>query len=824
MIEQETSNGPGAERVISGIRKRNSVAFIDAVLAAYREGRLFALLDEKAAVPELAGYRTGNIIEPAPGGGWVDQTFEPRRDADPAQIVFTSGTEGKPKAVVISHAALADTVDRLNEIMNVDASIREYVGVPVTFSFGLGRCRAVATAGGKFFIPDNGFDPIEIREMLRSGEINALSAVPALLRLLLKDPQVLQGQGEALKWLEIGSQYMSRDEKEQVKALFPNAVIVQHYGLTEASRSTFLVISETAGNALESVGVPIGGVDIETRADGRIRLRGPHLALGLIVDGEISPVADEDGWLTTSDNGHFADGALMFDGRADDVINSGGVKVDPGQLEQEVLSELGAKTGLAIARIPDEARGEGFFIAVENTAPLDLTDVTAAVRNALARREIVAGSSVRAQHVDAIPATDTGKVRRKELAELYRKPEAVPATDASEQGGVRGLYAGMFHLDHVPDTASFQDLGGDSLNYVEMSIALESELGTLPQDWDILSVAELAKLEGASHRKPAVMETGIFLRALAISSVVAAHSGMLALGGGTFLLFFLIGYNLARFKAPALTEGKVASSFLAYARTLIIPYFLLAALYMVTRREFQVDTLFLYTNLTELRLTRVFPFWFVQVLIQCLAITALLFLVPAVRNFAKRSPWPFAFGLTACFVALWQVFPLIWDTDYLGDLVPQRYIALLWVGWCCFAANTQPRKVLALALGLAFAYLDSGISRNGGWIALGVVAMLYVPIIRVPRLLRSAIQYVSAATFTIFALNGLIAWGATAVLEKVLGSAWSGLVFVVTFAGCLVFYEAMKRLQGYVGVAGALLGKLVPGPRMRLASRSQSGE
>ncbi|MBD1847835.1 acyl--CoA ligase [Cyanobacteria bacterium FACHB-63] len=95
---------------------------------------------------------------------------------DVALISFTSGTEGSPKGVILSHNNLADVVKRLNSLMQIDDSISEYIGVPVYHSFGFGRCRAVAMAGGQFFIPGNGFNPSEIGAMLKNGEINAVSA------------------------------------------------------------------------------------------------------------------------------------------------------------------------------------------------------------------------------------------------------------------------------------------------------------------------------------------------------------------------------------------------------------------------------------------------------------------------------------------------------------------------------------------------------------------------------------------------------------------------------------------------------------------------
>ena len=107
--------------------------------------------------------------------GWFDERLDPiERDA-PAQILFSSAKiTGRPKALLISHRALADVTHRINAAMQVDATIREYVGVPVTFSFGFGRARAVAAVGGRSYLPPNGFDPGEIARMLEAGEINAL--------------------------------------------------------------------------------------------------------------------------------------------------------------------------------------------------------------------------------------------------------------------------------------------------------------------------------------------------------------------------------------------------------------------------------------------------------------------------------------------------------------------------------------------------------------------------------------------------------------------------------------------------------------------------
>lgn len=282
-------------RVLS-LPAENSLAFLAAAFACWEEGRLFAITREAGSLDGL-----GLEVETAPampaGGGWGRFVWQPRLSDAPAQIVFSSGTEGRPKAILLSHRNLADAVVRLNAAMGVTAEIREYVGVPVTYSFGLGRARAVAAVGGEIFLPDR-FDPGQIRAMLEADQINAISAVPSLWRMILSDPGAIGAAGQKVRWIEIGSQYMSAADKLAMRRLFPKARIVQHYGLTEASRTSFLDISTAPEEVLEFVGCAQDLVTLRITDEGAIAIRGDHVALGLICEGgRVAPLTDSGaGW------------------------------------------------------------------------------------------------------------------------------------------------------------------------------------------------------------------------------------------------------------------------------------------------------------------------------------------------------------------------------------------------------------------------------------------------------------------------------------------------------------------------------------------------
>jgi acyl-CoA synthetase (AMP-forming)/AMP-acid ligase II len=407
-----------------GIVAVNSPAFVVTILEHLERNAPVVPLRRRDDPQRIATVGVREVVVPNPGFGWLDVRHHPRDDDAVAQVLFTSGTEGDPKGVVLTHRALADVVARLNGVMGVDASIREYVGIPVYHSFGFGRCRAVAAAGGKVFIPEHGFNPSEIAAMLERDEINALSAVPSLWRLLLASRAIFGDFRMRLRWAEIGSQAMTRVEKEAVRAIFPRAKIVEHYGLTEASRSTFLEVDAAEPEQLASVGRPVGRTEVRIAADGRVLVRGPHVTHAIHLGGRVVDPRDGDGWYTTNDLGEIQDGLLYYLGRADDVINCGGVKLSPAWLEARVRELLGTSAELAICRVPNAVRGDGILVAV--TPGVEAGDAAVAQAAATAAQELGAstGGAIRVARVAELPKTDTGKVQRRKLTLAYAEREA----------------------------------------------------------------------------------------------------------------------------------------------------------------------------------------------------------------------------------------------------------------------------------------------------------------------------------------------------------------------------------------------------------------
>jgi acyl carrier protein len=352
----------------------------------------------------------------------------------------------------------------------------------------MGRCRAVATVGGRFFIPSHGFNPSEISTMLKAGEINAISAVPSQWRVLLATKDLIGDYGKRVRWIEIGSQYMSRQEKEELKALFPEARIVQHYGLTEASRTTLLEIHRTEGDALESVGQALAGVEVKITEEGLIAVRGQHVAQTYLINGHMVRLQDENGWFLTKDLGHLENGFLYYKGRADDVINCGGIKIHPEVLEAKIYASIGGfRDSLAICRKVDPLLGESFSLTVTKEVDLEHQQLQEAALSAAAELGFKGLNTIPVLVIDKLPKTSTGKVQRKQLAEIYalqttpaepplsgklvsHKTHGNDLTKLTKQDLkviVAQVFAEILGIDKVEAHDNFFTLGGNSLLAVQ---------------------------------------------------------------------------------------------------------------------------------------------------------------------------------------------------------------------------------------------------------------------------------------------------------------------------------------------------------------------
>lgn len=205
----------------TAVVRKNSIDFVEQVFALYETRRPLVMVTSEAQAESLSGIEINRCIDPKEKSGWFTARHSLIHDDMPAQVTYTSGTEGKPKGILLTYANLSDAAERIIEQMGMTAEISEYVGVPATFSFGMARYRAISAVGGQAYLPPRGFDPLELARMLTSGQVNALSAVPTLLRVLLASPTVIGEAGKHLRWMEIGSQHITATKSVASESFSP---------------------------------------------------------------------------------------------------------------------------------------------------------------------------------------------------------------------------------------------------------------------------------------------------------------------------------------------------------------------------------------------------------------------------------------------------------------------------------------------------------------------------------------------------------------------------------------------------------------------------
>ncbi|MEK7990487.1 MAG: AMP-binding protein [Thiotrichaceae bacterium] len=780
-----------------GIVAANHTGYVEAVLSCIEQGNIAVPLRSIDDEYRINAAKVEQIIEPVQGGMWMQRHFTPHDKDELALIAFTSGTEGNPKGVMLTQRNLANVVQRLNDLMQVDDTIREYIGVPVYHSFGLGRCRAVLAAGGQFFIPHS-FNPSEIASMLKDGQINAISSVPSLWRILLEHKDIIGKLGEKVKWIEIGSQYMSGSEKQAMKELFPNACIIQHYGLTEASRTTLLPIHATSGEQLDSVGALLHQ-DIEVRLteDGQIAIRGSHIAQAYIIDGQEQNLCDEEGWLITKDLGHITDDYLYYDGRADDVINCGGLKVSPDLLETEIAATLGCNNSFAICRKPDSLRGEGFLIAMLPECPVDAQTLHDTVLHLTQQMGINAANAIHTKTVQTLPRTATGKIQRKVLAKQYIEQYTPAPTEQQniEISSVQQAFYKTLKSSHITAEDTFISLGGDSLSYVQLSILLERYLGQLPKNWEQLTIQELETLE-PKHNQISWMESNVLFRAFAIIGVVVNHAELIKssyIAGGAMLLLLIAGLNFARFQSESLLQGRWWQPISSLLQNLLIPYLIIAFAFQSYKGGYDLSVFLLYGNfISPHGANAIFPVWFIQVLAQSILLFSLIVFI--FRKQAAHTVWQFSLTVLAITIISRLLMPYVWDTAILYNRVPHMMIWLFAIGWAIHFAHHKQQKIILTLIIISIPLSQYGMTAYSWWIILGGLAILWLPYIPVWKPIKVAVQWLSASAYYIFLTHMIFIH----ILTNILNIHYPILSVATTLAGGIITWLVMQTVLQWI--------------------------
>ncbi|HWP82709.1 MAG TPA: class I adenylate-forming enzyme family protein [Bacteroidota bacterium] len=348
---------------------------------------------------------------------------------DGALILYTSGATGAKKGVLLSHRNLLQASLNINEFMQIDNQIREFISVPLSHSFGFARSRCIFMAGGTLVVRNGMLNPVTMAHTIANERCNALSAVPSGLTMFFgRFDFLLSDIGPQIRFIELGSVPLCIDHKRKLVALFPNARICMHYGLTEASRSTFLEFHREA-DKLESAGKPsphteIGIVDeggsfLREGRSGEIVVKGRHVAIGYWKNPTLTEERFlRNGWFRTGDYGFLDnDGYLYLLGRKDDMINMSGIKISPLEIEQVLLAKL-PDFDCCVVGFPDPSGVAGEIPVLCYVSPTGVSlrehDVVQLLSNEIDKFRIPR----LVVQFDSLPKTENHKPKRKEIRKL----------------------------------------------------------------------------------------------------------------------------------------------------------------------------------------------------------------------------------------------------------------------------------------------------------------------------------------------------------------------------------------------------------------------
>jgi acyl-CoA synthetase (AMP-forming)/AMP-acid ligase II len=365
----------------------------------------------------------------AAGAGEPEATGVAGDAASLAALVYTSGSTGEPKGVMLSHANMRAAVRAVNAYLRLESTDVIYTPLPLSSSYGLYQLVSGLALGATVVLDRSFAFPARSLALLAAERATVFAGVPTIYAWISSAPALQAHDLSSLRILTSAAASLPLEHARRVCERLPQARLFVMYGQTECKRITYLDPADLArkpgsvGRGMpyqELAVVDEQGLPVPPGATGELVVRGPHVMQGYWRKPEASahklrPLAPGgDPWLHTDDLFRIdADGYLFFVGRKDDILKVGGNKVSPREVE-EVLCQMDGVREAAVIGMPDAAWGEAVkaFVVPSEGASLTAEDVVRFCSSRL--RGFMVPKAV--AFVRDLPKTESGKVKKRELA------------------------------------------------------------------------------------------------------------------------------------------------------------------------------------------------------------------------------------------------------------------------------------------------------------------------------------------------------------------------------------------------------------------------
>ena len=387
-----------------------------AALASDAEARLAVV--EKVVSGMPCPVVSPKTVTATTGGNGIEPLCVPDSIAD---MLYTTGTTGRKKGVVLTQANVLAAARNITEFVGSGPEDVEVVPLPLSHSFGLGRLRCMAVAGNTLILERSVGTGATVVKQILDRRATGLAMVPAgfdIVRRMTGD--ALGRAREHLRYIEIGSAPMRPETRLWLTELLPNTRICHHYGLTEASRAVFTEYhrdahkSGTAGRPAPHVEMTIcdeSGSRLPVGENGEVVVRGGMVMKEYWKQPELTEKAFCAEGLKTGDIGYVdADGYLFLLGRRSDLINVGGRKVAPDEIE-DLLRQFDGIKDVGCVGEPDELLGERVKAYLVADREIRCSEVVAFLRTRVEEFKIPQV----VERIEIIPRTNSGKIQRQLL-------------------------------------------------------------------------------------------------------------------------------------------------------------------------------------------------------------------------------------------------------------------------------------------------------------------------------------------------------------------------------------------------------------------------
>lgn len=350
-------------------------------------------------------------------------------EEEPALIMFTAGTTGAPKGVVLAHRSVIGNLHNLlaqsgrlpHQLDATRAPTAVLLSGPLFHVGGFQATMLNFLTGATVVFTEGRFDPGQVLDLIERERITVWGAVPTMAARLLDHPDAGKRDLSSVRSITMGGAPVLPELLARVREYFPNAQrgLSTIYGMTElggtvaaASGSLMADHPRTAGPPGPTVDLRIGNPDAE--GDGEIQVRTPSQMLGYwgVAAGSAEDVVDDEGFVHTGDLGRIVDGLLYVTGRLKDLIIRGGENIAPAHVEAALLTHPQVRNAAVVGR-PDPDLGEIVGAAVEVAPGVTAEELTAHVTPLLSSFAVPAVWWLRDE---PLPMTDAGKLDKRALA------------------------------------------------------------------------------------------------------------------------------------------------------------------------------------------------------------------------------------------------------------------------------------------------------------------------------------------------------------------------------------------------------------------------